>query len=339
MNIPDHLDISVRHFISEDGEGIASLMYRNYGDTYYKTFYYDADAIRKANENKEIISVVADSAEKIVGHFALVPSAVSNIAEIGAAVVEPALKHMGIMSRMFDLIVTAARGLQLDAIYGEGIMLHPYSQKANLHHGMIESAILLGEVPSSIEIEHRLKDNKRSGVVIAFLLFDQNARSLFLPSRYRKMIEETYHNGGIILIPAAPSSEIIDPKIDYRINPMLKTGTIVIETNISDQYLDTILEVLLSHPCDMIFADINLHRIESIDAVIRLFNERRFFYSGLLFSYYRNEDYLRMQRKNVPDIDEEELICYSSFSQKLLDFILRDEASLSLERPKINKSE
>lgn len=331
MHVADHPEIIVRLFKSEDGEGIASLIYCNYGDTYYKTFYYDADAIRKTNENKEIISVVAESAGTIVGHFALIPSTVSNIAEIGAAVVEPTLKHMGIMSRMFDLIVTAARVRQFDAIYGEGIMLHPYSQKANLHHGMKESAILLGEVPSSIEIEHRLKDTKRSGVIIAFLLFDKKGRSLFLPSRYRKMIEETYQNGEVVLTPSVPALEIPEAKIDYRINPLLKTGTFIIETNVSAQSLDNVLEVLLSHPCDMIFADINLHRIELIDAVIRLLNQRGFFYSGMLFSYYHNEDYLRLQRKNIPDIDEEELICYSSFSQKLLYFILSDEASVTSE--------
>lgn len=330
MNITNYPEITIRLFNPEDAEGIVSLIYRNYDNTYYKTFYYDPDAIRKANKNQEIVSVVAESDRSIVGHFSLTPSTVSNIAEIGAAVVDPPLKHMGIMSRMFDHIVTVARTQKLDAIYGEGIMLHPYSQKANLRHGMVEGAILLGEVPSSIEIEHRLKDTKRSGVVVAFLLFDKRARSLSLPLRYQKIIEETYRHGDIKLIPSDRSPRRKhEPKINYRINTILKTGTLVIEADLSVRDIDRILKTLLSHQCDMIFADINLQNFNNIDILIEWLNKRRFFYSGILFSYYHNEDYLRLQRKNIPDIDEEELICFSPFSRKLLDFILSDEASIN----------
>ena len=75
----------------------------------------------------------------------------------------------------------------------------------------------------------------------------------------------------------------------------------------------------------MIYADINLHRIEAMDQLIKLLNAHGFFYSGVLFAFYKGEDYLRLQRKNSNFVDEEQLACYSPYAKKLLNFIRKDE--------------
>lgn len=328
MIVPFHdapPDVAVREFIPSDGEGIVTLIRRNYGETYHKRLFYDPDHIRNANARGQTVSVVALYFETVIGHFALFPSEFSNIAEIGAAAVDPAFKHLGVMNRMFDLLVTVARSMKFSALYGEAIMLHPFSQKANLHHGMRESAILLGEVPSTIEIEHRYKDAKRSGGMEAFLLFDTRPRALCLPERYAAIIAETYLRTGIALMPpsAPPLPASCAPGRHY--SPMLNIGYLVFDALSSAQELDAAIEEHLHHRCDMIYADINLHRIGNIDALVALLNGRRFFYAGVMFMLYGNEDYLRLQRKNIPAIDEEGLVCYSEFAKALLTYILEDE--------------
>lgn len=321
-------EISVRHFVPRDAEGVVALIRRNYADTYYKALFYDPDAIRNANATGEIISIVAAYHETVIGHFAMVPSSFSDIAEIGAAAVDPSFKHLGVMNAMFDHLITDACERKFRAIFGEGIMLHPFSQKANLHHGMVESAIMLGEVPSSIEIEHRIKDAKRSGVVIAYRLFDLSPRSVRVPSRYHSIIETTFLNAGItldpnpLILPPAPKT------ISHRYHPLLKNGFIRIDADVTASQIDEVLGMLDSAPCDMIFADISLCRIASIDSLIDYLNRQKFFYCGIMFAFYGGEDYLRLQRKNSGEIDEENLFCYSEFAEKLLAFILRDEASL-----------
>ena len=89
-----------------------------------------------------------------------------------------------------------------------------------------------------------------------------------------------------------------------------------------------ILGDLQKEHCDMIYADINLHRIKDIDAVISLLNIHGFFYSGVLFSYYDSEDYLRLQRKNTKSMEEEQLVCYSRNAQQMLAFIREDKARI-----------
>lgn len=322
------LNITAHLFEEGDAAGITRVIYQNYGTTYYKKLYYDTDAIKSANKDGAIISIVAKHEGEIVGHFAMIPSGVSNLAEIGAAVVDPTFKHTGIMNRMFDHLVTVAQQKGFDAIYGEGVMLHPYSQKANLHHGMNESALLLGEVPSFMEIEHLPKKSKRSGVLIAFLLFDKTPRSLFLPLRYQSIIEESYQQAGIDIQPACRPISTQEPPIHYRVNELLNTATLVINDLFTKEQLKALLETFFIRNCDMIYADINLHRIQSIDTVVEMLNQSSFFYSGIFFSFYANEDYLRLQRKNSPNIEEEQLVCYSSTSKKLLAFITQDAQSL-----------
>jgi anti-sigma regulatory factor (Ser/Thr protein kinase)/N-acetylglutamate synthase-like GNAT family acetyltransferase len=159
--------LRIRAFENGDGEGIAKLIYKNYDYTYYKHLFYEPQEVRKANEKGDVHSVVALHLNEIVGHFALIRAPYSNIAEIAVATVEPRYKGMGIMNKMFDVLIFEAQRLEYDAIYGEAIMLHPYSQKANISHGMTECAIILGQVPSVTEIEHNLQNPQRSGVLVS----------------------------------------------------------------------------------------------------------------------------------------------------------------------------
>jgi hypothetical protein len=74
----------------------------------------------------------------------------------------------------------------------------------------------------------------------------------------------------------------------------------------------------------MIFADINLHHIKKIDEIIQTLNSLAFFYSGLLFEYYHNEDYLRLQYINSVDVGMDNIICYSDDANAMMDFIRAD---------------
>jgi len=326
--IPNKKDVLsrllIRSFIVGDGDGIAKLIYRNYDYTYYKTHFYEPEKIRSLNANKEVYSIVAEYDGKLIGHFAMVMSKHANIAEIGIATVDPRYKKMGIMNKMFDFLIDKAKGLKINAFYGEAIMMHPYSQKANLSHGMIESAIILGEVPSTTEIEHSIKIEQRSGALIDFLIFDTSARYLAHTSRYHKHLEKVYMDAGISLsntLPVNPHRK----SIAYYVNKAIDIGTIIIEEDLTKEAFVTVLDELHKEHCDMIYADINLQHINTLDTLIEMLNQHGFFYSGLLFSFYHNEDYLRLQRKNSKYVDDEQLVCYSSNARAMLDFIKTDE--------------
>ncbi len=321
--------LKVRTFEIGDGDGIAKLIYRNYHFTYYKETFYIPHKVREANENKDVTSIVAYYHDELIGHFALVRSKHSNIAEIGVACVDPRFKRMGIMNLMFDELILAAKKEGFKAIYGESLTMHPYSQKANLRHGMIESAICLGLVPESMEIEKSIKSAQRSGAMIAYLLFDSTTRELHLPTRYKKRILQVYQRAGLEVISSSNSTPQTKA-LDSRINPMLNSGTIIIEDEFDFHDFTQRLENLRHQKLDMIFADINLHHIKKIDDIVQILNDLSFFYSGLLFEHYCNEDYLRMQYINSLDIDIDGIICYSDDANNMIEFIRQDYARVKI---------
>jgi len=315
--------LKVRTFVTGDGDGIAKLIYRNYHFSYYKETFYIPQKVREANENKSVTSIVAYYHNELIGHFALIRSKHSNIAEIGVATVDPRFKRMGIMNLMFDELIITAKKEGYSAIYGEALTMHPFSQKANLRHNMTETAICLGLVPESMEIEKSIKAANRSGAMIAFLLFNAKQRSLSLPRQYRQELLKVYKRAGIEV---TASHDIISHRqaLESRTNPMLNSGTIVIESAFELRDFKQRFEHLRHQQLDMIFADINLHHIKAIDKTIEELNALSFFYSGLLFEYYHNEDYLRMQYINSLGVDTEEIVCYSDDANKMMDFIHKD---------------
>ena len=315
--------LQVRTFHVGDGDGIAKLIYRNYHFSYYKETFYIPYKVREANENKSVTSIVAYYHNELIGHFALVRSKHSNIAEIGVATVDPRFKRMGIMNLMFDELIITAKKEGCRAIYGEALTMHPFSQKANLRHNMTESAICLGLVPETMEIENSIKTAHRSGAMIAFLLFDPEKRALHLPTLYKEEILKVYTRAGLE-VTASHNSPPQRQALGSRTNTMLNSGTLVIEDEFDLHDFTQSFENLRHQQLDMIFADINLQHIKKIDNIIETLNSLSFFYCGLLFEYYHNEDYLRMQYINSLGVDTEGIICYSDDANKMMEFIHTD---------------
>ncbi len=321
--------LHVRTFLMGDGDGIAKLIYRNYNFSYYKEIFYIPYRVRQANENKTVTSIVAYYKKELIGHFALLHSKHSNIAEIGVATVDPRFKRMGIMNLMFDELILTAKKEGLSAIYGEALTMHPFSQKANLRHNMTESAISLGTIPSSMEIEQSIKTAQKSGAMIAFLLFNPKPRKLFLPALYKKEILKVYTRAQVS-VHKAEQKKVQRDNLTVFINQTLNAGIIIIEESFHTQEFVQNFEKLRHQKRDMIFADINLNSIKEIDEVISILNNLCFFYSGVLFEYYFNEDYLRLQYINSLDIDIQGIICYSDDANEMMEFIRDDYQRVSL---------
>ncbi len=315
--------IRIRTFRAGDGDGIAKLIYRNYNFTYYKDTFYIPYKVREANQDKSVTSIVAYYKDELIGHFALLKSKFSNIAEIGVATVDPRFKRMGIMNLMFDELILTAKKEGLKAIYGEALTMHPFSQKANLRHNMTETAICLGLVPETMQIEESIKTAQKSGAMIAYLLFDPLARKLYLPTLYKDELLKVYSRAGLE-VREAKTSTIKRPALCARVNMMLNSGVIVIEDIFEPRAFMQEFEHLRHQKLDMVFADINLHHIHGIDTIIETLNGLSFFYSGLLFEYYYNEDYIRLQYINSVGVDMENIICYSDDANDMMAFIRQD---------------
>ncbi len=322
--------VTVRDFQEGDEEGISQLIYKNYGHSYIKdTFYYPQKIA--AQHGKKFYSVVAESGGRIVGHFAFILLPESTIAEIGIVVVDPLFKGRGIMNRMMDRILQKAREVGLDAVFGEAIMYHVFSQKSNLKHGFGESALMLGKTPADITIENNAltKMHKRGAVLIGYRFFQRYDKSLYLPKVYKKQIAKTYENAQIAWkrkkkIKKSTPEHLF---LHYNFDPPTNIATIRIDhygRDFKHKFL-LLVEQLRAKHCDMIYADISLEEIPRINKVVKILNKRGFFYCGVVFLLHEQKDYLRLQLKNSDKIGTKNYICYSDFCKALSAYIREDE--------------
>ncbi|WP_457597708.1 GNAT family N-acetyltransferase [Hydrogenimonas sp.] len=321
--------IQIRDFEPGDEEAISHLIYNNYTYSYYKSLFYYPGRIRELNECGEIASVVAETKEgKIVGHFALVRVEGANVAEIGVAVVDPDYKGKGIMNAMLGRIEARAKEMGLDAIFGEALTMHPYSQRANLRHGFGESALMLGLVPNTVSLTdpNALHTDKRTAVLIGYkILNPEKRRPVAIPSRYDGLVRQIYANCGLEPLPRPP--ETCEPLptrgIGYELSEYTQSGTIVID-RIPDDFAHAIrhtLHILYKKHVDMIYADIDLMTCMRVDEAVEVLKEEGFAFSGVLFYYRDGRDYLRMQLPNSDNVEVERIVCHSDFCRRLKETI------------------
>ena len=329
--IDPNIPITIRAFEEGDEEGIAALIYKNYGHSYIKDLFYYPQKILEFHGEK-FYSVMAEANGKIVGHFAFMLVPESNIAEIGITVVDPLFQGRGIMNRMMELILKKAKSIGLDAVFGEAIMYHSFSQKSNLSHGFTESALMLGKIPGDITLESNAltKNYKRGAILIGYHFFQKAPKSLYLPNVYKDQIEQTYVNADIPFSQAKKQKKDKLPEhifLTYKFDPPSNFATIRIDRYGKDfkhKFLLLVAQLRAKH-CDMIYADISLENIPKINKVVKIMNQRGFFYSGVMFLSHKGEDYLRLQLKHSDRVSSKTHICYSDFCTKLSKFVIEDE--------------
>jgi anti-sigma regulatory factor (Ser/Thr protein kinase)/N-acetylglutamate synthase-like GNAT family acetyltransferase len=325
-------NVVIRDFHEDDEDGIAKLIYQNYGYSYIKELFYNPQEILRV-ENQTLFSIVAEIGGELVGHFTIIKLPDSNIAEIGVAVVSPKSKGHGIMNKMFARVLERAKELKLDAIFGEALMYHQFSQKANIKHGFVESCFQLGKVLKDVVIENNSLSqiDKRGSVLIGYKFLKKQRKRLYLPEKYRDQIIQIYQQSDEVSFSILPKT-VIAPlktrsKIRYELNGVFNIATIIIDRYGSD--FETKFQTLFYHlrikHVDMIYVHINLEQIPQIDRVVEILNGGGFFFGGTLFLMHNGMDYLHMQYKNSSEIGSKNFICYSDFCKELVKLSQDDE--------------
>jgi anti-sigma regulatory factor (Ser/Thr protein kinase)/N-acetylglutamate synthase-like GNAT family acetyltransferase len=320
----------IREFKAGDEDDISRLIYENYGLSYVKDMFYYPSKILEFH-GKKFYSIVVDNGYEIVGHFAFVFAENSNIAEIGIAVVSPAYQGKGLMNKMFDKLLAKAQEITLDALYGEAIMFHIYSQKSNIKHHFYETALEIGKLVNTVKLKGNVLADmeKRGSVLIAYKLLNFTKKNLFIPTIYKDKVVEIYENYADIEYQISHKDiEVAYSNVYYIFEAHHNIAIIVIDSYNKDDFyyiFHSQLDKLRAKHCDMIYADINMEKISQIDEVVDILNHALFFFSGVMLLKYKEQDYLQLQYKHSEDIGKKNLVCYSDFCKSLLKYILDDE--------------
>jgi len=198
----DHREpgVEVRDLAADDAGGLTRLVRRCYGDSYDATWVYDPAEITARLRRGVLRSTVAVTAGgEVVAHVGLTRTQPDDdVAEAGQAVVDPAYRGRHLFTTLKRHAAERARREGLCGLYSEATAAHPYSQRANVALGAVETGVLLGYIPASVEYTAIDAGSHRQSVVLYYLKTnDGHQRPVYAPPRDRAMVARIVARAGL----------------------------------------------------------------------------------------------------------------------------------------------
>lgn len=295
-------------FTPEDAPGVVNLFRSVYGEGYPVRTYLDESALIAENAAGRVISSVAKTPRgEVVGHNALFNSApFPGTYESGAGVVHAAYRGgLGIFSRMVSHgLAMAGEMPKVQAIFGEPVCNHPFSQKMSVKVGWVPRALEVDLMPAAAY--H--KEASAAGRVAAFLdfcLVRPRPHAVYLPARYSDDLRFFYEN--------------LDDERDFRTSTdQVPAGTvsdmqpqIFVFAAVARVAVQAIGEDFSSR-LDALEADLRRDGVQVtqlwlkldcpwVGAATRILRERGYFIGGVLPRWFDTDGLLMQKVSTVPD--------------------------------------
>ncbi len=192
----------IDRFRNEDAEGVARLFRIVYGDGYAVKLVYNPAALIEAFEKRENMPAVARTGKGDIvgycGHYRSSPN--PDLYESGQGLVLPSYRTEQIFSKLWIYLTETASGQNTDAVFGEPVCNHLYSQKAGaaIYGADTETAIEIDLLPA----EAFSAENSASGRVAAmpmFMIFKQKPQTINIPKVYKTQLDYIFSTKNIKL--------------------------------------------------------------------------------------------------------------------------------------------
>lgn len=309
-----------------DAEDIAKLIYRTYEYTYTKEDLYFPKKIEKTLLGKEKLGVIARNEEgEAVGYFAVIKKEDSNIAEVGEAVVSPIYRRLGVMSKMMEQLIITARNQKLDGLFGKAVTIHPVSQRVNHKYDFVTTALMLAETNKVVFKGFDEQYPQPVSVVIDILpLHIPNKRTVYFPAEYADILLATYNELQIPVATQKPPTHKMADKSDIQLSINYSDATALIVVHKYGPDFRTVLSDMLDslqkqEDLNAIYIDLPLGNSATPEhlSILKGWN---FIYCGLAPMFHQEEDYLRLQKINIP-LDLELVDVFSDFGKRIKSLI------------------
>src|SRR4051794_10579140 len=225
---PDDRGIHTQFLDPDGAEGFTRLVRRCYGDTYDAAWVYDSAEVAsrlRAGTLWSTVGVVDDG--ELVAHVGLGRQRPDDdVAESGQAVVAPESRGRHLFTLLKRRAAEQAADRGLYGLYSEATAAHPYSQRANVALGAVETGLLLGYIPATVEYEAIDARHHRQSVVLYYLKTnDGHRRPVHPPARDRAIVERIIERAGLrgtvqdapADAPAVPHTDLhVDERADHN---------------------------------------------------------------------------------------------------------------------------
>jgi serine/threonine-protein kinase RsbW len=319
--------VDVRFLTPDGAEGFTRLVRRCYGDSYDAAWVYDPDEVAERLRRGTLWSTVGVTDDgELVAHVGLARQRPDDdVAESGQAVVDPEYRgrHLFTLLKQRAAAQAAERGLY--GLYSEATAAHPYSQRANVALGAVETGLLLGYIPATVEYEAIDAKAHRQSVVLYYLKTnDGHTRAVYAPPRDRRMVEAILERAGLRGMvrdatdePSSSTSEIhVEDRADHN-------DRVVTACTVGADLVDTVQvarDDALAGAADCVYVDLPLadpgtqHHGDGLA-------ELGFAFGGIFPNRLHDCDVLRYQYLDRVTLDASDIALASDHGRELLDYV------------------
>jgi RimJ/RimL family protein N-acetyltransferase len=319
--------IHVDHLAPEGAEAFTRLVRRCYGDSYDAEWVYDPAEVAERLRRGTLWSTVGIAEDgELVAHVGLARQRPDDdVAESGQAVVDPEYRGRHLFTMLKRRAAEQATERGLFGLYSEATAAHPYSQRANVALGAVETGLLLGYIPATVEYEAIDARPHRQSVVLYYLKTnDGHTRPAYAPPRDRAMVESILERTGLrgTVHDASdePSTAHTDVHVDDRDD---HNDRVVTVRTVGDDLLEAVLTArddALARAADCVYVDLPLadpgtqHHGDGL-------HELGFTFGGIFPNRLHDCDVLRYQYLDRVTLDTSDIALASDHGRELLDYV------------------
>lgn len=323
----------IRRMAADEAVQVSQLIYRAYGGSYFNRDVYYPERVAAQNARETVLSFVAQAEDgRLVGHYALERNQEGPVAEGGQAVVDPAHRGRGLLLRMKEEAIEAARSLGLVGLYSDAVTVHTLTQKTNVNHGARLSCVDLGIAPRSEHFRGISEKQPQRVTCLMYWLWLQQpqSRTIHVPPAYRAITDDIYANlhcqvaFGDHAVPTGHGTQTV--RID--------AGAHKAFLRVDELGADSIAEVrrakreLIEHShAEVLFVELPLGNPGTPHVATEL-EQSGFSFAGIAPHFSVDGDLLRMVYTTSP-LAREPIKTYEPFANTLVDHVLSERARVA----------
>ena len=326
------MDVTFRFLGPHEGTVLAGAIEAAYGQTYDVRWVYDPAEVGARIAAGTYVACIAESpAGDLLCHIGMSLAAAGDaVGHSGQAVTLPAARGQHLFTRTKRYLMDWARERGLAGMYSEATAAHPYSQKANIELGALETGFLLGWIPASVSNDAAGERQGRQSAALLYLkLNDGHERNVYAPGRHREIVAQTIElcelRGTVADPPArttlAERTELhveVDRDHNLALLTVLEPGA-DLEAAIGAQRHHLFHRANL----DAVYVDLPLER-PATALVANQLERLGVSYAGVFPNRRTDGDVLRMQSLHRVRVKADDVVVASDHGRNLLEYVLAD---------------
>ena len=327
------MQVSFRFLGPEEGTVLTGAIEAAYGSSYDVRWVYDGAEVAARLGDGRYISCVAEGEDGgLLCHIGMSRTAPEDaVAHSGQAVTLPAARGQHLFTRTKRYLMDWAQEQGLAGMFSEATAAHPYSQRAYVELGALETGFLLGWIPASVDNDAAASGRRRrqSAALFYTKLNEGHERRVYAPDRHHEIVGQTLALCQLRGTLAHPSAETELPsrtRFDVEVDSDHNLALIAVQAPGSDlaEVLGAERHHLFHSAClDAVYVDLPLE--DPATALVADDLERLgLSYAGVFPNRSTDGDVLRMQSLHRVRVKADDIAVASDHGRELLDYVLGD---------------